>query len=92
MKFPNNTDDDDKESLYDGFEPEEAKKTKDPVYSEEDPRYWDKDEGEWDHLKPSSLRRKVLIWGGIALSVILLLGGVCYWLFSPYVEDAVQYG
>lgn len=92
MKFPNNTDDDDKESLYDGFEPEEPKKPKDPVYAEDDPRYWDRDEGEWDHLKPSSLRRKVLIWGGSVLAFLILLSGICYWLFSPYVEDAVQYG
>lgn len=92
MKFPNNTDDDDNENLYNGFEPDEPKKPKEPDYPVDDPRYWDKDEGNWDHLKPSSFTRRVLIWGGAAATFLLILGFIAYWLLTPYVDDAVQYG
>lgn len=88
----NNTEDDDKENLYDGFVPEEPKKPKPPKYSREDPRYWDTDEGEWDHLIPYGRRRKIIIWGGSGLLLLLFIIILASWICGPYIQDAVQYG
>ncbi len=81
-----------KNDFFDGPDiPEPVKKPKTPAYPPDDPRYWDEDESEFEHLKP---RRKWLIWWwlvavvficGIALTVYLRY-------FSPYIEEAVQYG
>lgn len=87
-----NTEDDDKENLFNGFEPEEPKKPKEPAYQPDDPRYWDRDEGEWDHLRPTSVGRKLIMWGIGALSVLLLVWLAWRFVFAPYAEDAVQYG
>ncbi|MCM1006135.1 MAG: hypothetical protein NC402_07550 [Prevotella sp.] len=89
----NNTDDDDKNDLYDeasGFDV--TPKPKKIKYSKDDPRYWDQDEGEWDHLIPSTRQRKILVWGGAALVVIILGWILATWIIGPYVQDAVQYG
>ncbi|MCM1320391.1 MAG: hypothetical protein NC217_08460 [Muribaculaceae bacterium] len=92
MKMFNNTDDDDRDDLYDKMQEIEPPKPKEPKVPKDDPQYWDRDEGEWDHLIPGTRRRKLLIWGGSALAIVLALGLLAVWLCSPYVQDAVQYG
>ncbi len=91
MRF-NNTEDDDKEDLYESFEPEEPKKPKEPEYRPDDPRYWDNDEDEWEHLRPTTRWRRVLLW--TAAACIAAAAGWLAWrlVFAPYSEDAVQYG
>lgn len=91
MKF-NNIEDDDKEDLFNGFDPEEPKKPKEPVYSPDDPRYWDKEEGEWEHLRPASGRRKFLALGIVVAVIIFIIWLIWRLFLSPYAEDAVQYG
>lgn len=81
-----------KEDFFDGPDiPEQPKAPKKPTYKPEDPAYWEEDESEWEHLRPRK-RWKVWLWAACVLVVILL--GVACWLryFSPYVEDATQYG
>ncbi len=81
-----------KEDFFDGPDiPEQPKAPKKPAYKPEDPAYWEEDESEWEHLRLRK-RWKVWLWAGCVLVVILL--GVACWLryFSPYVEDATQYG
>ena len=89
----NNTDDDDKENLYDEFEEEEVTpQPKEPAYPTDDPRYWDKEEGEWEHLRPSTPARRWMLLGGGLFVLILLFTALGIWIFAPYVSDAVQYG
>ena len=70
---------------------ERPKEEKKPVYKEDDPAFWEEDESEWDHLKPRSYNMVWLWVIGVVVLIGLLIG--C-WLryFSPYVEDATQYG
>lgn len=88
----NNTIDDDKESLYDGFEPEEPKEPAPPRYSRDDPRYWDSEPSPFEHLRPHASRRTYLIWGGVGVLIVLVLILIGSWVTGPYVKDAVQYG
>lgn len=87
-----NRNDDDKEELFDGFEPEEPKAPKQPRYSPDDPRYWDNPESEWEHLRPAGRRRKVTVWASLVLGLIVVVWLLIYWFCGPYVQDAVQYG
>lgn len=90
MRF-NNTDDDDKEGFYDGFEPEEPKQPKEPRLNPDDPRYWDREPDPWEHLKPNRMKRNLILAGaGVLLVIALWLGGKI--LFGPVVDDAVEYG
>lgn len=87
----NNIDDDDKEGFYDGFEPEEPKKPKEPRLYPDDPRYWDREPDRWEHLRPSRFKRYLILTGvGVLVVVLLWLCGRL--LFSPVVDDAVEYG
>lgn len=93
MKFINNTDDDDTESLYEGYSPEDEEDTpKEPSYPRTDPRYWEQPEGRWEHLRPFFRHNNLRWWiGGGVVILLLLLWGYIFW-FTPYVDDAVQYG
>lgn len=87
----NNDDEEDKRDLFDnekGDLPEEEKK---PKYKPDDPDYWEQEESEWDHLKT---RTRVPTWVWIVGVVILLglIAGCWIRFFSPYVEDATQFG
>jgi len=78
--------------FFDGPDiPEQPKAPKKPVYTPDDPAYWDEEESEWEHLKPRN-RWKPWLLAGVAFVVVAL--AVACWLryFSPYVEEAVQYG
>ncbi|MCH5222812.1 MAG: hypothetical protein J1E82_02115 [Muribaculaceae bacterium] len=68
--------------------PKEEKK---PKYKEDDPAYWEEEESDWEHLKPAS-RAPFWLWVIAALVVIGLIIGCWIRYFSPYVEDATQYG
>lgn len=81
-----------KDDYFDGPDlPETPKEPKKPAYKPDDPAYWDEEESEWEHLKPKS-HRKLWLWGMLIVVVGAL--GVACWLryFSPYIEDATQYG
>lgn len=91
MKF-NNTDDDDKESFYDSYTPEEPKKPKPPRYKPDDPRYWYAPASRWEHLIPSSRQRRRLWLTGSATALLLLLCMAGCHFLSPCADDAVQYG
>lgn len=92
MRF-NNDDEDDKDDLFDNERPElpETPEEKKPNYKPEDPDYWEQDESEWDHLKRRS-RIPFWVWALCGLAVIGLVIGCWIRYFSPYVEDATQYG
>lgn len=68
--------------------PREEKK---PHYSPDEPDYWEQEESEWDHLKRRS-RVPFWIWILCGLVVVGLVIGCWIRFFSPYVEDATQYG
>lgn len=91
--FNNRDDEEDKRDLFDNDKPEETtqEEEKKRHYDREDPEYWEQEESEWDHLKT---RTRVPNWVWIA-GVVVILGLVAgCWIrfFSPYVEDATQYG
>ncbi len=67
--------------------PAEPKK---PVYTPDDPAYWE-EESEWEHLKPR-FRFRWWVWAAGAFVIVGLI--IACWLryFSPYIEDATQFG
>lgn len=67
---------------------EEEKKTR---YKPEEPEYWEQEETEWDHLKRHT-RIPFWVWIVCGLIVVGLVVGCWIRFFSPYVEDATQYG
>lgn len=88
---PKDNDKEEKNDFFDGPDiPEQPKEPKKPAYKPDDPAYWE-EESEWEHLKPRS-RVKPWLWTGVAVIAAVL--ALACWLryFSPYVEDATQYG
>lgn len=88
--------DDDEKGGNDFFESDEqpapvVKEPKKPTYKPDDPAYWEEEEDEWEHLRPRSSVR-VWIWCGAAVVTVCLFIAVWLRYFSPYVEDATQYG
>ena len=71
--------------------PQKPKEEKKPSYKSDDPAYWEEEESEWAHLKPRSYT-PFWLWVIGALVVIGLIIGCWLRYFSPYVEDATQYG
>lgn len=87
-----NNDDDDKRDLFDNDQPEkQEEEPAKPRLSPDNPDYWDQEESEWDHLKRRS-RIPFWVWVLCGLAVIGLVVGCWIRYFSPYVEDATQYG
>ena len=68
--------------------PEEEKKTN---YKPDDPEYWEQEESKWGHLHRRS-RIPFWVWCLCGLAVVGLVIGCWIRFFSPYVEDATQYG
>lgn len=68
--------------------PKEEKK---PNYKPDDPAYWEEEESDWEHLKP---RTRFPFWFWVACAGVVIGLIIAGWLryFSPYVEDATQYG
>ena len=64
---------------------------KHPHYKKDDPAYWEQEESEWDHLKRRN-RIPFWVWVICGLAVVGLVIGCWIRFFSPYVEDATQYG
>ena len=91
--FNNNDEEDDKRDLFDNDKPAEPEpqEEKKPNYKPDDPDYWDQEESEWDHLKRRS-RIPFWVWLICGLAVVGLVIGCWIRFFSPYVEDATQYG
>lgn len=89
----NNTDDDDTETLYDGYtEADAEEKPKEPRYPRTDPRFWQQPESPWEHLRPRTSRRRLAVLIGAGIAAFLLLWAAYVWWFTPAVDDAVQYG
>lgn len=89
-------DDDEHNGKDDFFDNERAveekpKEEKKPLYKPDDPAYWDEEESEWEHLKPHT-RLPLWLWLVAAAIVIGLIVGCWIRYFSPYVEDATQFG
>lgn len=87
--------DDDKEDYFDDVErPVPPKKPHEPALTPDDPKYWEAEESEFEHLIPANPGRKKLVWfwSGCALVVGALLMFVWLRYFSPYVDQAAQYG
>ncbi|MEZ3532540.1 MAG: hypothetical protein K1V90_05650 [Muribaculaceae bacterium] len=93
MLFEPKDEDQDRIDYFDSADvPEEPKKEpKRPTYKPDDPAYWDEEESEWEHLRP---KRKLNPWLWIAGVFCVCALALACWLryFSPYVEDATQYG
>lgn len=88
----NNDDDEDRSDLFDNEKPEvDEEEEKKPHFKPDDPEYWEQEESEWDHLKRRS-RIPLWVWIVCALAVVGLVIGCWIRFFSPYVEDATQFG
>ena len=94
MSQYNDRDDEEREDndYFDSADPapEEEKKPKPEKINPEDPRYWEKDD-RWSHLKP---RRRARFYLWLVLAAVCAGAIVTIYLryFSPYIEDATQYG
>lgn len=91
MKFNEDDNNDYFDGTYVPEEPPKPKEPKAPTFKPDDPRYWDDPEPEFEHLKPEGRSR---IWWWLAAAGILvglLIAGYIRW-FTPYAENAVQYG
>ena len=84
---------DDDKDVFDNDKPETPDNVKEqnPKYKPEDPEYWEQEESEWEHLKPRT-RIPFWLWVLGGLVVVGLVVGCWIRFFSPYVEDATQYG
>lgn len=85
-------DNQEKNDYFDGPDIEETPpEPKKPAYKPDDPAYWDGDESEWEHLTPRNPLRPWL-WGILAFTVAIGLFSAWLWWFSPYEDEATQYG
>lgn len=86
---------DDNEDFFDSESmPEEEIKQKPapkPSLSPDDPDYWESPESDWEHLRPARDRR-TWIWIAIFALVTGFFIGLYIHFFTPYVDEAVQYG
>ena len=83
--------DEDKDVFDNEREEREQEEEKHPHFKPDDPAYWEQEESEWDHLKPRT-RIPFWVWLLCGLAVVGLVVGCWIRYFSPYVEDATQYG
>ncbi len=87
-------DENEKNDFFENSEvPEKPKEPVKPKYTPDDPRYWEEPEDEFEHLKPSG-RVNWKFWGWVfgAAVVAGLLWTAYLQVFSPYVQEATQYG
>jgi hypothetical protein len=87
-------DNDEKNDFFENSEvPEKKVEPKKPVYTPDDPRYWEEPEDEFEHLRPTGRTNwKLWLWvAGVAILAGLLWAGYLR-VFSPYMEQAAQYG
>ena len=89
-----NFQEDNKNDYFDGPDiPEVPKEPKRPALTPDDPRYWEQPEDEFEHLKPGSRRKRLLIfWSVLSLTCLVVVWVVYIWLFVPRVHTATQYG
>lgn len=73
------------------IESQKPKEEKKPSYKPDDPDYWEEEESDWEHLRPHH-RLSLWLWCILALVGIGLVIGCWIRYFSPYVEDATQFG
>lgn len=88
-----NKEENDKNDFFDEENVDRQKlvKEKRPVYKPEDMEYWEGPESEWDHLKPR-LRVPLWLWFVGAAVIIGILIALWIRFFSPYIDNATQYG
>lgn len=85
---------DDKEDFFDREIEHVEKPVKEPELSPDDPRYWEQPESEFEHLKPLTPVSH-FSWKWVAAGAIVVVGVILFVYFryfSPYVEEATQYG
>lgn len=75
----------------DEAKPEEPKPKKKPALKPDDPEYWQQEESQWEHLKP---RRRTAwrIYLIVALLIVVFIIAFRLRYFSPYIENADEYG
>lgn len=71
---------------------EKTKEEKKPHYKPDQPEYWEQEESQWEHLKPRKSRIPIWLLILCVLVIVGLVTGCWIRFFSPYVEDATQYG
>lgn len=69
---------------------ERVKEPKKPKFKPDEPDYWE-EESQWDHLKPRS-SAPIWLWSFFILVMVGIVIAVWLRYFSPYIEDATQYG
>jgi len=87
-------DENEKNDFFENSEiPEKKEEPKKTVYTPDDPRYWEEPEDEFEHLRPTGRTNwKLWLWVvGVAILAGLLWVGYLR-VFSPYIEQATQYG
>lgn len=73
--------------------PEKKKEPKKPALQPDDPRYWEEPEDEFEHLRPApGSHWKFWVWIGVSAVTVGILWALYLRMFSPYIEDATQYG
>lgn len=91
MIFDNNESNSEQDDFFDGPDiPETPPEPKKTAYKSEDPDYWE-EESEWEHLKPAKSK---MLWLWLVAAVLLVVAITTVWFrfFSPYVEEASQFG
>lgn len=90
-KFTRDTEESGNDFFEDDIRPLPPKPPKEPEPEPDDPGYWDRDESEWEHLKP---RKSKLLLIFIAIGLLTAAAVIAFYLrfFSPYIDDAVEYG
>lgn len=93
MNFYDDKDDEKNDFFEDTEIPEKRVEPKKPTYTPDDPRYWEEPEDEFEHLRPSrDTNWRLWAWVAAGGLVAGLLWALYIMLFSPYIENAAQYG
>ncbi|MDE7159734.1 MAG: hypothetical protein K2O24_02650 [Muribaculaceae bacterium] len=87
-------DDDEPNDFFENSAPVEKKPAapKRPAPKPDEPDYWESEESEFEHLTPSVRTRRFRLWIAVAAVVAVAITAFYLRYFSPYVEDATQFG
>lgn len=71
---------------------EKPKPKPQPRPKPDDPDYWDREEPEFEYISRTVRRRRLWVWAATILVVLAAVTAFYLRFFSPYIDDAVQYG